>query len=147
MQHPQPRIWVDHDRASECIVLLGQTLKEVSSVVVCGADKEAADAALAEMDIEEIEAEEEDLSERLKRIPDLAEQLRDAPPALKRQVFEAFELRIDYDKAERQIEISATVSEAVAEALETEKTLLSEGLPVTVRDIAGAGFEPATSGL
>jgi site-specific DNA recombinase len=111
------------------------------------ADKDAAHAALAGMDIQEIEGEEEDLSERLKRIPDLAEQLHDAPPALKRQVFDAFELRIDYDKAERRIEISATVSEAVAEVLETEKTLLAEGLPVTVRDIAGAGFEPATSGL
>jgi hypothetical protein len=99
------------------------------------------------MNIQEIEAEEEDLSKRLNRIPDLTEQLRDAPPALKRQVFEAFDLRIDYDKAERRIEISATVSEAVAEALETEKALLSEGLPVTVRDIAGAGFEPAASGL
>jgi hypothetical protein len=39
------------------------------------------------------------------------------------------------------------VSDAVADAIETEKTLLSEGLQVTVSDIAGAGFEPATFGL
>jgi hypothetical protein len=43
--------------------------------------------------------------------------------------------------------VSASVSEAVAEAFENAKTLLSEGSQVVVTDIAGAGFEPATSGL
>ena len=40
-----------------------------------------------------------------------------------RRVFEAFELQILYDKAERQIEISAAVSEAVASAFENRKAL------------------------
>ena len=62
-------------------------------------------------------------------------------------MFEAFELQVAYDKAEQRIEISATVSEAVAEAFDDEKASLSGGLSVTVRDIAGAGFGPATSGL
>jgi hypothetical protein len=35
---------------------------------------------------------------------------------VQRQVFEAFGLEIRFDKAERRIEISATISEAVAEA-------------------------------
>ncbi len=73
--------------------------------------------------------------------------LRKAPHKVKRQVFEAFELRVAYDKVERRIEVSATVSEAVAEAFDDKKALLAEGLPVTVRDIAGVGFEPTTSGL
>jgi hypothetical protein len=51
------------------------------------------------------------------------------------------------DKREGRVELSATVSEAVAEALEDAKTLLTEGSTVVTTDIAGAGFEPATSGL
>ncbi len=55
-----------------------------------------------------------------------------------RQVFQAFELEILYDKAERRIEISATVSEAVADAFEKQKTLPKEGQLVLATDIAGA---------
>jgi hypothetical protein len=44
-------------------------------------------------------------------------------PEVQRQVFEAFELEILYDKAERRIEISATVSEAVAEAFNKQRAL------------------------
>jgi hypothetical protein len=46
-----------------------------------------------------------------------------------------------------RIEISATVSEAVAKAFEHTKGLQKEALCVTTNDIAGAGFEPATFGL
>ncbi len=60
---------------------------------------------------------------------------------------EAFELEIAYDKAERRIEISATTSEAVANAFEKQKALPKEGSLVVVREVAGAGFEPATFGL
>ncbi len=45
------------------------------------------------------------------------------------------------------MELSATVSEAVAEAFENAEALLAEGSSVVVTNIAGAGFEPATSGL
>jgi hypothetical protein len=71
----------------------------------------------------------------------------------KRQVFEAFELQVVYNKLERRIEISATVSEAVAEAIENAEALREEGLGCLGNDlsvvtgIAGAGFEPATFGL
>jgi hypothetical protein len=80
-------------------------------------------------------------------VPDLTKALREAPPEVQRQVFEAFELEILYDKAGRTIEISATVSEAVANAFEKQKALPKEGSLVVVTDIAGAGFEPATFGL
>ena len=70
-----------------------------------------------------------------------------ASPEVQRQVFDAFELQIAYDKVGRRIEISATVSEAVADAFENAKALQKEGSAVVVRDIAGAGFEPATFGL
>ena len=62
-------------------------------------------------------------------------------------MFQAFDLQIAYDKAEGKVEVSATVSESVASAFENAKALLAEGSAVVVRDIAGAGFEPATSGL
>ncbi len=80
-------------------------------------------------------------------MPDLTKRLCEASPEVQRQVFEAFELQIVYDKAERRIEISATVSEAVANAFEKKKALPKEGSLVVLRDIAGAGFEPATFGL
>ena len=62
-------------------------------------------------------------------------------------MFEAFCLEVRYDKVERRIEISATISEAVAEALHNAKDLPEEVSSVAQRDIAGAGFEPATFGL
>ena len=84
----------------------------------------------------------EDLAASLARLPDLAQALRDAPPALKRQVFEAFELRILYDKVDRRIEVSATITETVAKALENEKDLPKEALGVAPTDIAGARYVP-----
>jgi len=56
-------------------------------------------------------AEDEELAAQLARIPDLSEALRKATPGAKRQVFQAFELQIAYDKPERWVELSATVSE------------------------------------
>jgi len=58
----------------------------------------------------------------------------------RRQVFEAFDLQIAYDKPGRRVEVSATVSEAVADAFENAKALRKEGLSVVVTDIAGARF-------
>ncbi len=63
------------------------------------------------------------------------------------KTFDAFGLRIEFDKAQRRIELSATVAEAVADAFENTKALQTEGFQVTVNEIAGAGFEPATFGL
>ena len=83
----------------------------------------------------------------LARIPDLADALHQAPTELKRQVFDAFCLQIADDKPGRRIEISATITEAIADALENAKDLPQEVSSVAQRDIAGAGFEPATFGL
>ena len=89
----------------------------------------------------------EDPAALLARLPDLADALRNAPTELKRQVFEAFCLQITYDKPNRRIEISATITEAIADALQNAKDLPQEVSSVAQRDIAGAGFEPATFGL
>ncbi len=105
------------------------------------------ETALAEIGTDALDDEDDYLSERLARIPDLAQALRDAPPEIKRQTFDAFDLKLRFDKAHRRIEISATISEAVAAALETTRALHAEGSQVSTSDIAGAGFEPATFGL
>ena len=46
----------------------------------------------------------------------------------------------------RRIEISATITEAIAQALHNAEDLPEEAF-VAHTDIAGAGFEPATFGL
>ena len=121
--------------------LVSERIKELRG------EKTALEEALEEIGAEREEAEEDELTEQLARIPDLTKALREAAPEVQRQVFEAFELQILYDKAERKIEISATVSEAIANAFQKQKALPKEGSLVVVRDIAGAGFEPATFGL
>jgi site-specific DNA recombinase len=110
-------------------------------------DKSALEEALGGMDGEAEEVEADDLTERLGRLPDLTKALEATTSEVQRQVFQAFDLQITYDKATRRVEVSATVSEAVADAFENAKALRLEGSQVVVEDIAGAGFEPATFGL
>jgi hypothetical protein len=69
-------------------------------------------------------ASADEIAELLSRMPDLSNELRNAPLQLKRQVFEAFELRVAYDKLEGRIEISATVSEAIIQAFRTTEPSL-----------------------
>ncbi len=110
-------------------------------------EKTALEEALGDVGAERQEAEEEELSEQLERLPNLTQALREAPVAIKRQVFESFDLQIAYDKQEGRVELTATVSEAVADAFENAKALHAEGSSVVPTDIAGVGFEPTTSGL
>jgi hypothetical protein len=70
------------------------------------------------------------LTKQLARVPDLSQALREAPAAIKRQTYQAFDLRIAYDKAERRV----VVSEAVAGAFENAKALLAEGSSVIVTE-------------
>ena len=121
--------------------LVGERIAELR------ADKEALEEALTEIGVEREESEDEELARQLARVPDLSESLAKASPEIQRQVFEAFELQITYDKVGRRIEISATVSATIADAFENAKALQKEGSAVVARDIAGAGFEPATFGL
>ena len=50
-----------------------------------------------------------------------------------------------YDKAERRVELTPTVSEAVADAFQNAETLLAEGSDVVVRDVAGHDSSLATT--
>ena len=53
----------------------------------------------------------------LDQVPDLAERLRGADNATKRALFDAFDLRVIYDKVSDRLSISATLTEAVAKML------------------------------
>ena len=80
------------------------------------------------------------------QLPDLSKALTKAAPQVQRQVFEAFDLQIAYDKAAHRVEISATVSEAARMPSKRESPP-SGGLCDGHRRHGGAGFEPATFGL
>jgi site-specific DNA recombinase len=111
-------------------------------------DKEQAEIELRALHPSDPSSETtESLREALERMPDLSQALHDAPTQIKRQVFDAFGLQILYDKPNRRIEISATITQAIAEALENAEDLPEEVSSVAHTDIAGAGFEPATFGL
>ena len=110
------------------------------------AEKEQIETALHELQ-PQAAADHADLTASLERLPDLTQQLRDATPEVKRALFDAFELRIVYDKTQNRVQISATITEAVAETLQNAKDLPKEAFTVPQKDIAGAGFEPATFGL
>jgi hypothetical protein len=96
--------------------------------------------ALAGIGADRQEAEDEELTAQLARIPDVTEALREATPAIKREVYAAFDLQIAHDKVNRRVELLATVSEAIADAFEDAKALQTEGSSVVARDIAGARF-------
>ena len=78
------------------------------------AEKAAAQAALPKLGIA---PERQDPAAVLGQMPDLSERLRDADAATKRVLFDAFDLRVVYDKASNQLSISATLTEAVASML------------------------------
>ena len=106
--------------------------------------KEAAEIELRALTPASADSEaSEDPAALLARIPDLADALRQAPTELKRQVFEAFCLQITYDKPSRRIEISATITEAIADALENAQDLPQEVSSVAQRDIAGGPIRPS----
>ena len=122
--------------------LIGQRIAELREA------KDAAEIELRSLTPAAIDSgPDEDPAALLARIPNLAHALQQAPPEIKRQVFDAFGLQITYDKTARRSEISATITEAIAEALHNAEDLPEEVSSVAHRDIAGAGFEPATFGL
>jgi site-specific DNA recombinase len=76
----------------------------------------------------------------LDALPNLSEALAAADPELRRRVYEAFGLTVTLDKNTRQIQIRALISSALTPHDNLKQIVANES-------IAGAGFEPATSGL
>jgi hypothetical protein len=79
-------------------------------------EKAAARASLPKLGLE---PERQDPAAMLDKLPDLTGRLRDADDATKRALFDAFDLRVVYDKASDRLSISATLTEAVATMLRT----------------------------
>ena len=78
--------------------------------------------------------------EILNALPDLGKALSTADTETRRGVFDAFRLSVALDRNAHQIQVKALVSSAFTKARDLQ-SLVTNGA------IAGAGFEPATSGL
>ena len=81
----------------------------------------------------------------------MPESLPDLRPALQSYtrklagLFATFEIEARYNHHEQTLQLSATVFPELADVLEDERSLQAAGRSKS--SIAGAGFEPATSGL
>jgi site-specific DNA recombinase len=97
------------------------------------AEKAAAQASLPKLGLA---PESQDPAAVLDQVPDLSDRLRDADDATKRALFDAFDLRVVYDKAGDRLSISASLTKAVA-------TMLRTGLePLSKRALRGWDSNP-----
>ena len=82
----------------------------------------------------------DDAYEVIDALPDLGNPLATADPDTRRSVFDAFRFSVALNRNSHQIHMKALVSSAFTKANDLQQL-------VTNGAIAGAGFEPATSGL
>ena len=85
------------------------------------------------------------LADILKTLPDLRPALLSYSDEELADLFEAFDLEARYNHLDKTLKLSVTVFPELAEILEDERPLEAAGRSKSF--IAGAGFEPATSGL
>jgi site-specific DNA recombinase len=107
------------------------------------AERDELQAALAELDDAartDTAINVDDACEILDSLPNLTEALAAADPELRRRVFDAFRLAVAIDRNAGQIRVKALISSAFTKTRDVQN-LVANGA------IAGAGFEPATSGL
>jgi site-specific DNA recombinase len=107
------------------------------------AERDVLQAALAELDDAgrtDTAINVDDACEILDSLPNLTEALAAADPELRRRVFDAFRLAVAIDRNAGQIRVKALISSAFTKTRDLQN-LVANGA------IAGAGFEPATSGL
>jgi hypothetical protein len=114
----------------------------------------AADQKTVEMEIRRLEAQEgsaaaapqpADLAAILESLPDLRPALFSYSGQELAELFSIFDIEARWNHHEKTLKLSATVFPELAEALEGERPLEAAGRSKSF--IAGAGFEPATSGL
>jgi site-specific DNA recombinase len=86
-----------------------------------------------------------ELADILETLPDLRPALESYNEEELAELFNAFGLEARYNHHEKTLKLSVTVFPALAEILESERPLEAAGRSKSF--IAGAGFEPATSGL
>ncbi len=114
----------------------------------------AADRKTVEAEIRRLEAEASsaaaapkpaDLAAILESLPDLRPALASYSDEELAELFSIFDIEARWNHHEKTLKLSATVFPELAEALERERPLEAAGRSKSF--IAGAGFEPATSGL
>ena len=86
-----------------------------------------------------------DLAAILESLPDLRPALGSYSDEELAELFSVFDIEARRNHHEKTLKLSATVFPELAEALERERPLEAAGRSKSF--IAGAGFEPATSGL
>jgi hypothetical protein len=86
------------------------------------AEKTTAQASLPKL---VLASERQNPAAMLDKLPDLTGRLRDADDATKRALFDAFDLRVAYDKTNDRLSISVTLTEAVAAMLRNDLRPLS----------------------
>ena len=79
----------------------------------------------------------EEIEAMLDAVPDLRPQLRTAPPGLLADIFDAFKIKVTYDKANRRLTLAATVTPGLVP--QNEKTPTEEG-PVGEFVYSGGGI-------
>ncbi len=89
--------------------------------------------------------EPEALEADLLAIPDLSDAIFASSPSELAEIYDAFEVVAYYDKRDNSLEITATVVPELWDDPENEPPAQRAGRRTS--SIAGAGFEPATSGL
>jgi site-specific DNA recombinase len=87
----------------------------------------------------------DDLAAILESLPDLRPALATYTDEELAELFSVFDIEARWNHHEKTLKLSATVFPELAEALEEERPLEAAGRSKSF--IAGAGFEPATSGL
>lgn len=100
-----------------------------------GAERDQVEAALRDAE-PETPSNHDELAALLADLPDLSEHLReaDADADTKRLVFDAFDLRVAYDKVGGTVRVAVRLADGVADVLAG---------PVVQEDIAGGPLRPA----
>jgi site-specific DNA recombinase len=130
----------EHDDPNHPVVALAtQRIEELTS------RRAALDEAIRSLEARRPDsAHPAEVEALLDAVPDLRPTLRSADPVELADLFEAFDVTVVYDKPNRRLELSATVTpELVPESEKPRPDQARSGNSY----IAGAGFEPATFGL
>jgi hypothetical protein len=107
--------------------------------------KTSLEAALVAVEAEKPSKPAPKLADILETLPDLRPALESYGDEDLAELFDAFGLEARYNHHEKTLNLSVTVFPELAEILEDERPLEAAGRRKSF--IAGAGFEPATSGL
>jgi hypothetical protein len=101
--------------------------------------------ALAAVEAEEPTKPAPGLADILESLPDLRPAIESLSDEELADLFEVFDLEARYNHLEKTLQLSVTVFPELAQILEDERPIEAAGRRKSF--IAGAGFEPATSGL